>query len=136
MHLIAAIWIVAASEGAFGAASYTTVQSGAFDDEAFCLSMLATSRQSENSPGVALSSRTRHGGIVVRCTQRTIEIRTTATVPLEKIGAKWLERQFAQWNEDQCSDDLVREAIERGWSISAVIMAPDGKSESFDANCD
>ena len=136
MHVIAAIWIIAASEVAFGAASYSTVQSGALDDEAFCLSMLAASRQPENSPGVALGPRMRHGGIIVRCDQRTIEIKTTATVPLEKIGAKWLERQFAQWNEDQCSDDLVRAAIERGWSISAVIMAPNGKSEFFDANCD
>lgn len=99
--------------------------------------MLAASRRSKNSPGVALSARMRHGGIVVRCDQRTIEMKTIATLPLGKIGInKWLDRQFALWNEDQCSDDLIRAAIERGWSVSAVIVASDGKSESFDANCD
>ena len=87
------------------------------------------------SPGRRSSDDIQHGGVLVNCEERAVEIRTVLSRPIKAMGKGWLAVQKRYWHDDNCSDPLMAGAIAHGWSLKAVILVGSNEVASFTASC-
>lgn len=76
-----------------------------------------------------------HGGVLVHCEDRAVEIRTVLHTQLKAMGKGWLTVQKRYWHDDNCSDPILAGAIAHGWSLKAVILVGAHEAASFTVSC-
>jgi len=104
----------------------------AFDHRAFCDQMQAAAAQDEVRAGTVIDRTTRHGGIAVSCEDRTVDVRTLLSRPARK---SWVQAQQRNWDDDNCSDPVVAEAIANGWRVTASIVVQGKVVAVFASRC-
>ena len=107
----------------------------AFDHHRFCEIMQVAASLPSTQPGTPIQRNIHHGGILVHCEDRTVEVRTVLHTPLKALGKGWLTVQKRYWHDDNCSDPLLAEAIAHGWSLKAVILVGSNEAASFTVSC-
>ena len=109
--------------------------SATFDHRRFCDIMQAVATLPSTQPGTPIQRDIQHGGVLVNCEDRAVEIRTVLSRPIKVMGKGWLAAQQWYWKDDNCSDPLLAGAIAHGWSLKAVILVGSDEVASFTASC-
>jgi hypothetical protein len=106
-----------------------------FDHRRFCEIMQVAASLPSTQPGTRIQKNIHHGGVLVHCDDRAVEIRTVLHTPLKALGKGWLTIQKRHWRDDNCSDPLLAGAVAHGWSLKAVILEGSNEAASFVVSC-
>jgi hypothetical protein len=115
--------------------SATDAPDATFNHRGFCEIMQVVASLPSTQPGTRIHRNIHHGGVLVHCEDRAVEIRTVLLTPLKAMGKGWLTVQKRYWHDDNCGDPLIAEAIAHGWSVKAVIMVGSREATSFTTSC-
>lgn len=106
-----------------------------FNHRDFCEIMQVVASLPSTQPGTRIRRNIQHGGVLVHCEDRAVEIHTVLNAPIKTMGKGWLAAQKRYWQDDNCSDPRMAGAIAHGWSLKAVILVGLVEVASFTASC-
>ena len=107
----------------------------AFDHGRFCIGAQDVERRSNTAQGKWLDEYTRHDGMTVNCTERSVNLTLYVAVPFEQIEGNWQDRLNAAWSNDHCSDPAWAASIDNRWSIRLIVNSNTNETISLHADC-
>ena len=117
---------------ALGNPTFDSPTTSTFDDHAFCAQMQASAARDDTRPGTIIDRKTTHGGVLVDCERRLVDMRTMLD---RRVTKAWLRTQQRYWGDDMCAEPAVSEATSNGWKVTATIVANGKTIAIFEARC-
>jgi len=92
-----------------------------FNEDEFCFAVSDIARRVNARKGKWLDRSTRYDGVAVDCAAKTVEVKRFLNADPDSMREGWKTRKERAWNQDFCSDEGWRKAIDAGWTIVSMV---------------